>query len=196
MNYQTLSDEELLRKSARNDRQAFGVLYSRHARRLFDFACRKVPAEVAEEIVQDIFVRLWQNLQLTDEINNLSAYLLAAVRYAWLNYFRDQIVKEKFIAQNLQKVQIGYAERETIINDLQQAVDQAMAALPEKTRTVFHLSRFEGLPHKEIAHRLSLSEKAVEYHISQALKRLREYLQPFLINALLLFIQTNYCSSI
>lgn len=183
MDYQHLSDEELLKKSAEHDRQAFHVIYTRYARRLFDFACRKVASEVAEEIVQDIFIRLWQKPDTG--IDNLSAYLFAAVRYGWLNHFREELIKEKFMTYSLQQAQNECFQDENLIVELQQAVQQAMAVLPEKTQVVFHLSRFEGLPHKEIARQLSLSEKSVEYHISQALKQLRISLRPFLQAVLL-----------
>lgn len=185
MEYQSLSDEELLKKLAHDDRQAFHVIYTRYARRLFDFACRKVVSEVAEEIVQEIFIRLWQKPDTA--INNLSAYLFAAVRYGLLNHFRDELIKEKFVAHSLQQAQYEHFHDENLIEELQQAVQQAIAALPEKTQVVFHLSRFEGLSHKEIARQLSLSEKSVEYHISQAIKQLRQSLRPFL-QAILLTI--------
>jgi len=183
--YQSLSDAELLEKLVHSDREAFHVIYTRYARRLFDLACRKVAPEIAEEIVQDIFVRLWQKPEVS--VEHLSAYLFSAVRYGLLNHFRDELIREKFIAHSLQQAPCEYMPDENLTAELQQVVQNAIASLPEKTQVVFHLSRFEGLSHKEIAMQLSLSEKSVEYHISQAIKRLRQSLQPFLQAILLTF---------
>lgn len=187
MDYQSLSDEELLKLIADKNRQAFQTLYMRYARRLFEFACRKVPAEIAEEIVQDVFVRLWQKPQLCAQVGNTSAYLFAAVRYAWLNHFRQELIKEKFITNSWQQIETQATLYEHAVKEMQEVISKAIATLPEKTQYIFHLSRFEGLSHREIATKLSVSEKTIEYHICQALKCLRESLQPFLV-VILLFI--------
>ncbi|MCS6968172.1 MAG: RNA polymerase sigma-70 factor [Cytophagales bacterium] len=185
MKYAQLSDEELLQKLAAHDAKAFEAIYTRYARRLFAVAVRKVALETAQEIVQEVFVRLWQNR--TQPVGNLAAYLLAAVRYGLINHFRHEWIKERFSLQNHQQNSQYCQTNECFLNEIMQSVEQALSQLPAKTQLVFRMSRFEGFSNKEIAQQLAISEKAVEYHITQSLKVLRQYLKPFLSVVISLF---------
>lgn len=178
MNYLQLTDEQLLAKLATDDREAFRVIYNRYAKRIYTFARRKVASDIAEEIVQEIFVHLWQRRNTA--IGNLSAYLFTAVRYGILNHFRDELIREKFILQNNRENTPTSEQYEHFLEEIQQSIEKALQNLPEKTQVVFRMSRFEGFSNKEIAEQLNFSEKAVEYHITQALKHLRQSLKPFL----------------
>ncbi|MTI29334.1 RNA polymerase sigma-70 factor, partial [Xanthovirga aplysinae] len=136
---------------------------------------------LAEEQVQDVFLKMWENrLSLNDEIS-IFPYLVTSVRNKCYDLIRHDKVKQKYIDH----VQKSYQDQilnydytdltDEIIHDLTQSVEQ----LPEKCKQVFKLSRFDELSHKEIAHRLKISPKTVENQISKALRFLRNALKKY-----------------
>lgn len=183
MDYPLLSDEVLTRLLKLGDELAFKELYQRNWRRLFYAALQKINSkEVAEDIVQAIFVDLWEKRE-RHTIQNIPGYLDAAVKYRVINYIRAAISK-KFHLSNLsekQKTDENDADLGLLVQELNTAIDQALGHLPPKTQTIFRLSRFENQSNKEISRTMDLSEKAVEYHITQSLKTLRLYLKDFML---------------
>lgn len=146
-------------------------------------AARKVRGDIAEEIVQDIFVQLWRNRAQLD-IDHLDAYLHRAVRFGVLRHYRKEGVAQRYLDHAMPfptETTLSDAEYALQVEELNARVQDILATLPDKTQTVFHLSRQEGLPVREIAAQLSLSEKAIEYHITQALRALRTQLEPFVV---------------
>lgn len=136
----------------------------------------------AEEAVQDVFLRLWQQKDQLAIETNLQAYLYRAVHNQSMNMLNHAKVKEKY-QQYAQQRQPQYADgpvQQMQARELQQQISKAMAKIPEKCRTVFHLSRQEELSYKEIAHRLGLSVKTVENQVAKALKILRTELKDYL----------------
>lgn len=175
-------EQGLLERVAQNDIAAFREIYDLYWHKLFLTAYKKTQKQdIAEEIVQDIFSKLWERRHRL-EIDNLEPYLFTALKYAVISHIRVEIKKKN--SENLD----AYAD--TLITtldenpqntwDLQTALDQALRFLPDKTRLIFEMSRYEEMPHREIAQQLDISEKAVEYHITQALKLLRVQLKDFM----------------
>lgn len=132
-------------------------------------------ANVAEEIVQEMFIKLWERKEQLADDTRLFPYLLTSVRNRSYNYLRDQKVEEKYKLYELQKYRselLNYDlnnEDDALIEQLHEAINE----MPEKCRQVFKLSRFDGLSHKEIADRLSISTKTIENHITRAMKILK-----------------------
>jgi len=134
--------------------------------------------EVAEEVVQDVFVDFWARLQRNEKILNHEAYLRRAIVYRSLNVikkerkhtqkenldYQEQLIPDK--SHNPEDRIIGHEE----IQHLQDQINQ----LPDKTRQVFMLSRFEKLSYAEIAEHTNTKVKTVEYHITKALSILRK----------------------
>lgn len=136
----------------------------------------------AEEAVQDVFLRLWQQKDQLAIETNLQAYLYRAVHNQSMNMLNHAKVKEKY-QQYAQQRHPQYADgpaQQMQARELQQQITKAMAKIPEKCRTVFHLSRQEELSYKEIADRLGLSVKTVENQVAKALKILRTELKDYL----------------
>jgi RNA polymerase sigma-19 factor, ECF subfamily len=174
-----LSDEVLIRLLKIDDEKAFKEIYNRHWSQLYKTAYNKLHLhEIAEETVQNIFVKLWEK-RTVSTIQRLENYLQTAVKYQVINYYRSLLAKEKYL-QNVKDESLETSNTSTtklLLNELAVIIDKALHELPEKTQLIFKLSRNENYSVKEISESLDLSEKAVEYHITKSLKQLRVYLK-------------------
>lgn len=171
MNYST--DPELIKCVSKGDMRAFETIYERHWKKLYDVASRVVEdRDVAKDIVQDVFVDLWEKSP-NRHIVNLSAYLFQATKYKCFMHLRSGNISQKHIARINSIIASNTTEEEFDYAELQAVLDGGIASLPEKCREVFVLSRFESLPNKEIAGRLEISTKTVENQITKALRVLK-----------------------
>lgn len=179
--YKLYSEFELLNAIREDDRIAFNEIFDRFWNKAHRIAFSKTNSnEVSEEIIQDVFLTIWIRRK-TLLINNFSSYLYICVRNRSLNYIEGQLAQEK--KWNFYKQFIPLSERTTDesveYDSLVEALEDGMKDLPLKSKRVFQLSRIEGRSVSEIAVILNLSEKAIEYHITQSLKRLRVHLKDF-----------------
>ncbi len=182
-------DAALVQALQQGDEQAFAEVYQRYGFTLLEQAFRKLNSrEAAEEIVQDLFVALWLKRE-TNEIQKLREYLGTAVKYRVINLIKDKMTHAGYVAycRTVATETDHRTENELAAADMSSALNSALAGLPEHTREVFQLSRMEHQTVPQIAVRLKLSPKAVEYHITRALKLLRVSLKNYLV-PLLLFI--------
>jgi RNA polymerase sigma-70 factor (ECF subfamily) len=181
MNLHLLTDDLLLRLLQASDEHAFRELYQRYWKKLFTTACYKLKnKEAAEEIVQNIFVSLWEK-RATLQIDSLENYLYIAVKYKVINYVESLMVRQAGQKQLAGNTTDESTEATIMINDLHAAIRQALTQLPAKTREVFTMSRFEKYSVREIARHMNLTEKAVEYHITQSLKLMRVSLKDYMV---------------
>ena len=134
--------------------------------------------EVAEEIVQEIFVNIWIKRNDLPVHTSLKAYLLKSVKNDCLDHLRHLKVKENYAVNFLKESSELYEEvfYDLINNDIQKSLDRAIEKLPTQCREVFTLSRFNYLSYREISDKLNISIKTVENQISKALKIVREEL--------------------
>lgn len=187
MNFSTVSDQMLITLIATDDNElAFREIYERYWKRLFSLATFKTNSvEIAEEIVQELFVRLWERRKISTIIH-LESYLFTALKYQLISHLRQMIAQRNMVEPSGIEASTDTEDFLTA-ETIQTAIETGIHQLPEKTRAVFRLSRFEEQSHKEIAFALDLSEKSVEYHITQALKFLRIYLKDYLLVSLFWF---------
>jgi RNA polymerase sigma-70 factor (ECF subfamily) len=186
--YNKLSDHELLGLLKESDATAFAEVYDRYKVLLHIHAYNKFSdREEAKDIVQDVFATLWKNRE-NSELNNLSGYLYAAVRNSVINHITRKEVKTKYITSIQNFTSSGQIVTDHLIREKQLAaiIEKEIAALPNKMRVIFELSRKEHLSHKEIAKRLDLSEKTVDKQISNALKILKGRMEMITFLAFLL----------
>jgi RNA polymerase sigma-70 factor, ECF subfamily len=147
--------------------------------------------EQSKDIVQNVFVKIWQNYEKIKHISDLKPYLHTAVRNSSLNYLRDQkLYRDNQIpipATGLEDEQPDedLTDREEMFNRIHQAVDK----LPGKWREAFILSKYEKLKYYEIAEKMKISDKTVEKYISKALWFLRSELKLIVVLFLYLFLK-------
>ena len=185
-------NESLLLEDLRNGSAiAFENIFNLYWENLYRTAkCKLRAHEDAEGVVQNIFSSLWEKRE-TLIINNLTGYLNTALRNRILNIIRDRMPQQKywdyykaFVPRSL-----DVTDQHVAFHDLSSAVERAVNHLPEKSRQVFRLSRLEGRSNAEIANLLSVSEKAIEYHLTKSLKEMRVRLKDYitvLVNLLLI----------
>jgi len=177
--YNLFTDEQLVDMLHKGQEKAFAEIYSRYWFKLFGVAYHQTGTkEEAEELVHDVFETLWTKREQI-KIHHLSSYLVVSVKNLTVNYIKSQITQRKYQEYLiLQEIHQSNATDETVrLEDLTAAIEQAMKKLPEKTSEVFKMSRFGNQSVKDIAQQLNLSEKGVEYHITQSLKVLKEHLK-------------------
>lgn len=188
MEYELLADETLLKLLIADDKFAFKEIYRRYWERLYNIALRKINSrEVAEDIVQTVLVDLWDR-RINHNIQNLHSYLEASVKYQVINYIKAAISKKIHLSAFGERQGIEQNDGDLLLltRELNTAIDRAIHQLPQKTQTIFRLSRFERHSNKDISRIMDLSEKAVEYHITQSLKTLRLHLKDFMISIVMI----------
>ncbi len=176
------SDEKLLALIANDDEKAFEILFDRYWETAHCLTYSKVRSkEATREIVLDLFLNFWQRRHSL-EIENFSNYLRIAIKYKAITFYKQQISRKRSFEEYVQQLtpQTEATSRSMEFNELVKALEEGVKELPEKTQEVFRLSRVEGHSVAEIAKRLNLSEKAIEYHITRSRKELRLYLKDFL----------------
>jgi RNA polymerase sigma factor (sigma-70 family) len=179
--YSTLPDEMLGRLLFTGDEKAYEAIYQRHWRQLFSIATWKTNSQVvAEEMVQELFMKLWENRQKT-LIENPEAYLKTALRYSVIGFIRAKLLNTQAeLGEASEQAADLRADTGVGLEELSAALENALSLLPEKTRLVFQMSRFEQRSTSEIAQHLGLTDRAVEYHITQSLRLLRFELKDYL----------------
>lgn len=169
-----------------DNRGAFAEIYERYWYRVFALAYRKLKSrETAEELVQELFAVLWHK-RAQQTIAQLDHYLLVAINHRVLDHIRAYRVRTHY-ADYCRNVlsEVTHETEETLATaDLSAAFLRGIELLPEKSREVFRLSRLEHQSVEEIATRLDVTPKAVEYHLTKSLKLLRTYLREFLVTLL------------
>lgn len=137
---------------------------------------------IAQELVQDVFVKLWLKRNEITQIEDVEAYLFRCLRNKIYDHYDSVACKRKLSKQALENFsEEQYAVDETIaFNETMSVISAELDKMPEKTRMIFTMSKFGMYTNDEIATEMQLSGKAVEYHITQAVKKLRVRLSVFL----------------
>jgi RNA polymerase sigma-70 factor (ECF subfamily) len=184
------SDQELLQQMANDNRQAFTILYRRYWEDLFISAAKALRSkEEAADVVQDVFLSLWNRRNEVNIQGSPAAYLHTSVRYKCIHYIEKNIIRRDYLLQ-LCEVEISNASTNAEINlqlkEMQEAVINTIAKMPPKMQEVYKLSRQEHLSHKEIAENMSISVETVKKHIQHALHLIRTNLPSRTISFLIL----------
>ena len=168
------------------DRKAFTLLFDYYYTGLVVLADRYLhDLELSEDIVQSVFVRLWENRQ-SIQSSSIRYYLSNAVKNNCIDLIRKKETQEKYVRRQMDgNVDNGidfWAETE-----LEQMIEKSIANLPPRCAEIFRMSRFDGLKTHEIAEKLHLSNRTVETQISNALKVLRKDLKDYLFQIFFTF---------
>lgn len=156
--------------------EIFRMYYEPLCRYCFQFVYDK---DTTEEIVQEFFVRLWEQRKTIVIEKSFVAYLYVAVKNTALNYLQKNKTRRLYEQTYVDIKTESLKEDKVLLDDeINALVKKGMEQLPEKCRLVFYLSRNEGLSNEEIANYLNISYKTVENQITKAFHKLREALKP------------------
>ena len=175
------------------DEATYERVYKQYFQLLYAYAYSVIEDDMqAEEIVQQLFLKIWEKKDQLHIETSLQAYLYKSVYFQSLNYIKHLKVRnehQKHTVFQMKQSQAEQAGQQLDLKLLESRFRKALSDLPEQCRTVFQLSRFEELKYREIAGRLGISEKTVEHHMGKALRVLRTKLADFLVLLLLLLSQ-------
>lgn len=179
-----ISDDELVKNLAMGEDWAFSEIYRRYWKKMFKQAFSKTGSDdAAKEIVQDIFLDLWQR-KGSAQILELERYLFKAVKFQVLDFYDRQIVgkrhREALWAKFGEDV-TDSVEDQLAFEELNGRILECINGFSTKTREIFTLNRLEGRSVMEIARLLNLPERTVEYHITVGLRHLRGHLKEYII---------------
>lgn len=170
-----LSDENLYERLKEGDEKALQSIILRYWEPLYKMAVNTLDdLLLCEDIVQELFIRLWDKRDTLNLTHSLKAYLFASIRY---EVFRQ--IKQKFQTESLLNPdELNYVEKynpqnQLELNELMEGVERIVIELPERCREIYQLSREKQLTHKEIADYLKISTKTVENQLTIALRRIR-----------------------
>ena len=172
-------EKRLLKQISKGDEKAFRVLYDAYFNHLsaFVFKMCKSPA-ATEEIVQDIFVKLWINRHSLTQFDFPEAYIFSMARNRTIDYLR-RLARDTDLMNVLSGALLtGNNDIEEQLNakELRRLIEEALGQLSAQKQTIFQLSRDEGLSHDQIAEIMQLSKSTVKNHLSETLRHIREHL--------------------
>lgn len=157
----------------------FGRLVSHYSNELLNFAKGYTgQKEMAEEIVGDVFIKLWEKRKNLSSVKNLKSYLFIAVKnacYTASNKKSNEIFFNELSEFHLDKIAVP--ESQQIESDLMDMINNAIEKLPPKCKLVFSMAKIQGFNHKEIAQIVGISEKTVEYHTAKAVKKILDIIK-------------------
>lgn len=170
------------------DQAAFEKLFNHYCQQLINFTRRYVfDKQISENIVQDVFVNVWQRHSNLDPEKEIKTYLYTAARNEALKHIRHLNVEKRSYDRIVESYPETKHDLELEGRELNDSINKAIDELPEKCKEIFKLNRFENLKYAEIAEVLNISVKTVETQMGRALKKLRQQLKP-LLPMLLFFI--------
>ena len=171
-----IEDKQILDLLKIGDEKAITMMYEKYAEKLYISAYNMLKnKEASEDIIQEVFISIWNKKETLEVKTTLKSYLYACVAYKVYSHFRKN--KENFKVELLEgfNTQVQYLNPETklIQDEFINHINSIIDALPPRCKQVFQMSREEQLSHKEIALKLNISTKTIETHITKAIKALR-----------------------
>jgi RNA polymerase sigma-70 factor (ECF subfamily) len=178
-NYEALDDRDLLLFLQQGDEKAFSEIYRRYWEKLVAIGYFHTrDKQMAEEVVSDVLIGLWNRRQDL-EVRSLSAWLGTAVKYSVFKVMVRHQRRQDILGGQPGSGEDDETQKKLDARFMREFLDGVIETLPEKTRLVFRYSREDQLSVGEIAEKMELSTKSVEYHITKALKTLRSYMRKF-----------------
>ena len=185
------TDQQILQHLAQDDVRAFDFLYQKYFSKLYGAIYKRLQnRDLTEEVVQDLFISLWERRTVLAISTSIESYLFSSVKYLVIAQYKKNNLFEKYSNSLNQEVNNdNFTEQAVAFDELNEAYQNALKLLPERCREVFLLKR-SGLSQREISEKMDISEKTVENQMTKALKVLREALSDYtVLMALALGIQ-------
>lgn len=177
--HHTERDKEWAKRIQNGDRAAFESLFRSYAQPLCRFTEQYTESpEIAEDLVQDLFFKIWHERERWDPSVSVKSYLYASARNLALDYIKHEKVVDEWKSDNEQKGHLGLTRPDKRLHrkELRKAVRGAIEDLPERRREVFKMSRDHGLTYKEIASVMDITVSTVETQMRRAFRSIREAL--------------------
>jgi RNA polymerase sigma-70 factor, ECF subfamily len=178
-----IPDTDILLAIRQGNERVFETVFRKHYQALCNYACGILKdMDDAEEVVQSIFLKFWEQRQEIEINVSLKSYLYRAVHNTCLNRLKHLKIQETYRQYVGEYLDVTYdTATETLDKyELESRISEALEKLPEQCRIIFKMSRFEELKYQEIANQLGLSIKTVENQIGKALKIMRTELADYL----------------
>ena len=174
------NDQELLQLLAVGNEKAFKTLFDTYRNRLFYYISRFIKSEqVAEELVIDVFMKIWMGRELAAQINNFDAFLFRIAHNKSIDFLRsvakDYRLKE-LLWEEIQVASGEQADTSMLTKEYEEKSREAISLLSPQRKKVYNLSREQDLAHDQIAEQLSISKATVNNHIVEARRFIRSYL--------------------
>ncbi|MDP3914061.1 MAG: RNA polymerase sigma-70 factor [Bacteroidota bacterium] len=186
------TEKELVKKLKEGDSFAFEVLFYKYRNKVKGFAIRIVPPQIdPEEIVQEVFVRVWLKKEAVDPEKDFQSYLFSIAKHLVLDHLKSAVNRKLYFVGDHFQQDLPAVEglESSLVEHAEEKLQQLIKEIPERRREIFLLSRFEGLSYKQIAERLNISENTVDSQIRNALNFLRKEFRKMVILGFLFFFQ-------
>ena len=176
---------KLLVRLKASDAEAFSGIFEMFHRRVYSFCYKSLPKEDAEEIVQNVFMTVWENRQKIDLQYSFPAYLFSIARHQVYNAIRNKVIQKTFAEKYMEMTEGVEAPKEydDSMEKLKDKLKKAIALFPDRQREIFMMSRTYRMTYKEIAEKLGISENTVDTTIRRSLNALRKIFAPIIFFA-------------
>ena len=175
------NEKVLLDEIADGNEIAFKTIYDLYFKKLSSYLfklCKSI--DVTEEMLNDIFLKIWKNKTSLNQIESFESYLFTMARNKAIDYLRKLAKDTNLITELTAQIEKSHNEIEEKLDvaELKNLIDQSLAQLSDQKRKIFKLSKEEGYSHDEIATELQLSKSTVKNHLSETLKHLKKHVDP------------------
>lgn len=180
MAFRDLPDSVLLQRWKAGEAQVFNTLFDRHFNKLLQYTATRISdTELAEELVMDIMMRLWQKHSMLHIENSLSPWLFRSIKNAIIDHKRKKALQTIGIEESDFEHPLSTSPEELYnASEMQQLYSKSLTLLSPQRRKIFELSRQQGKSIKEISEETNLSVSTVKQHIGASLQTLRQTMQP------------------
>ena len=189
-NQKDITDVDLVHRIKYGEKNAYQKLFERYAPKIYQFSLSYLKNEAdAEELVQDVFLKIWEKREILDSSQNIKAYIFKIAVNTIYDFIRRKNIESAF--NDFAKVNFNKSSNDTwdtiIYEEMQVTLNELITKMPEQRRRIFRLSKTKGLTNDEIAKKLNLSKRTVENQLYRAILFLKEHLKNESVFAILFF---------
>ncbi len=175
--FENISDAELALRINAGEKNAYQELFERYAPRIYQFSLSYLKNSAdSEELVQDVFLKIWEKRETLDHSKNIKAFIFKVAVNTIYDFIRHKNIENAFsdFARANFETNSNNTWHTVIFDEMQENLQKLLAQLPEQQQKIFQLSKEEGLSSEEIAAKLNLSKRTVENHLYRAISFLKE----------------------
>lgn len=173
-----INDEDLCKRIKSGEKDAYQILFEKYAPRIYNFSLTYLKnRDDAEELVQNVFLKIWEKRNSLDATQNLKSFIFKIAVNTIYDFIRRKNIEhayEDYARLNF-KPNENYTWHSVIFEEMKNNLDKLVLQLPEQQQKIFQLSKLEGLTNKEISQKLKLSKRTVENHLYRALTFLKKH---------------------